>query len=217
MSEMVLVATSRERSGKGVARKLRREGMVPAVMYGVGDPTPLAVPYKETHRLLTREGGDHGLIELKIGRSKKGVIVRDYQLHPLTGDLLHCDFFEVQKGHRVTVTVAIHLVGETPQGVREQQGIMQHELHELEIDCLPNEIPEGIDVDASHLMIGDSIHVEQLNVPEGVRVHTPGEASVVSVLPPKIAAEAEEEEAAPGAEEAVTEEEAAEPEAKAEE
>jgi large subunit ribosomal protein L25 len=205
MSTMALKATPREQTGKGVARRLRREGFVPGVISGVGDPTPLAVPYKAVHTLMTREGGDHGLIELTLDGKKRGVIIRDYQTHPVTGRLLHCDFQEVQKGHRLTVTVGIELVGETPPGVREQ-GILQHQMHELELDCMPDRIPEVIQVDASHLKIGDSIHVADLNLPEGVRAHAAEDATVVSVLPPKLAAEAEEapEGEAPEAEAAET-------------
>lgn len=192
MSEMVLVATPREQTGKGVARRLRREGMIPAVLYGVGDPIPLAVPYKETTRMLMREGGHHALIDLTVGKAKKGVLLREHQVDPVTGALIHCDFYEVQKGHRVTVTVGVHIVGETPQGVREQ-GIMQHQLHELEVDCLPNEIPEVIEVDASALKIGDALHVADLTIPKGVRVHAPEDTPVVTILPPKVGPEEEEE------------------------
>jgi large subunit ribosomal protein L25 len=193
MSAFGLEAMEREQTGKGVARRLRSGGMVPAVMYGVGDPRPLAVPHKEMLRLLRSEGGDHALIELKVGGKKTGVILRDYQLDPVTGDLIHCDFQEVQKGHRLTVTVGIVVVGETPVGVREQ-GILQHQMHEIELDCLPDRIPERLEVDASPLRIGDSIHVADLKLPEGVRFHASPDATVVSVLPPKLAAE---EEAAP--------------------
>lgn len=196
MSTIGLEATTREATGKGISRRLRREGLVPAVIYGVGEPKLLAVPRKETVRLLTREGGDHALIELKVGKEKKGVVVRDYQLHPVTGDLLHLDFLEVQKGHRLTVTVGIELVGETPPGVRAQ-GILQHQMHEIELDCLPDQIPDVIEVDASHLEIGDSIHVGGLKLPEGSRFHAPPEATVVSIQPPRVA---EEEVAAPEAE-----------------
>jgi len=193
MSAIGLEAKERDQTGKGVARRLRREGLIPAVMYGVGDPKPLAVGHKQLLQLLGREGGDHALIELKVGGKKTGVVLRDYQLHPVTGDVIHCDFLEVQKGHRLTVTVGITVVGETPKGVREQ-GILQHQLHEVELDCLPDRIPETLEVDASHLGIGDSIHVADLTLPEGVRLHSAPETTVVSVLPPKLAVE---EEAAP--------------------
>jgi len=198
MATKALEASPREGTGKGIARRLRQSGMIPAVLYGVEEPVNLAVSDREVTRMLTREGGDHGLIELSIGGAKKGVIVRDYQVDPITGAVLHCDFYEVQKGHRVTVTVGIEIVGETPQGVREQ-GILQHQLHELELDCLPDRIPDVIQVDAAHLMIGDSIHVADLNLPEDVRSHSAPDTTVVSILPPKV----EEEAPAPAAEGAV--------------
>jgi large subunit ribosomal protein L25 len=201
MATMALEATAREGTGKGVARRLRQAGMVPAVLYGVSDPVHLAVPNREVTRLLTREGGDHSLIELSIGGAKKGVIVRDYQVDPINGAVLHCDFYEVQKGHRVTVTVQIELVGDTPQGVREQ-GVLQHQLHELELDCLPDRIPDVIRVDASALAIGDAIHVADLALPEGVRPHSAPDTTVVSIQPPKVEVEEAPAPAVEGAPEA---------------
>jgi large subunit ribosomal protein L25 len=189
MATMALEATPREGTGKGPARRLRRAGMVPAVLYGVAEPLALAVPDREVTRLLTREGGDHALIELSIDGTKKGVIVRDYQVDPITGAVLHCDFYEVQKGHKVTVTVGIEVVGDTPVGVREEQGILQLQLHELELDCLPDRIPDVIQVNASQLGIGDAIHVADLALPEGVRAHAAPDTTVVSVQPPTVEAE----------------------------
>lgn len=205
MATMALTATVREGKGKGPARRLRSEGMVPAVLYGVGEPIALAVPTRELTRLLTREGGDHALIELTFGKDQKRVIVRDYQVDPVHGHMVHCDFYEVQKGHRLTVTVGIEIVGETPVGVREEQGILQHQLHEMELDCLPDSIPEVIAVDASALKIGDALHVSDLKLPEGVRFHLAPDVTVVTVLPPKVEAEPEAapapaEEGAPAAE-----------------
>ncbi len=203
MATMALEATPREGTGKGPARRLRAAGMVPAVLYGVEDPVALAVPDREVTRLLTREGGDHALIELHIGGAKKGVIVRDYQVDPITGAVLHCDFYEVQKGHKVTVTVKLEVVGDTPHGVREEQGILQHHLHELELDCLPDRIPDVLQVDASHLGIGDSIHVADLALPEGVRSHSAPDTTVVSVQPPRVETEETPAPAAEGAPEGV--------------
>jgi large subunit ribosomal protein L25 len=191
MATMALSATVREGTGKGPARRLRRAGMVPAVLYGVGEPISLAVPGRELTRLLTREGGDHALIELSIGKDEKRVIVREFQVDPVHGHMVHCDFYEVQKGHRITVTVGIELVGEIPIGVREEQGILQHQLHEVELDCLPDGIPDVIHVDASALKIGDALHVADLALPEGTRFHSAPDVTVVSVLPPKVEAEPE--------------------------
>lgn len=206
MEAIGLEALVRRETGKGVARKLRRSGYVPAVMYGVGEPQPLSLPSREISRLLATEGGHNAVIDLNItgeGQKpiKKGVIVRDYQVSPVTGVLLHCDLYELQKGHRVNVTVPIHVVGDTPVGVREQ-GILQHQMHEVEIDCLPDAIPDALEVDASALQIGDSIHISDLELPEGVRIHAAEESTIVSVLPPKIQAEEVEAEEEAGEEEA---------------
>jgi len=202
MSTFGLKATRREETGKGAARRLRAAGRLPAVMYGVGDPTPLSINLREVTRMLTIEGANHGLIDLDIeGVGKKGVVIRDAQIDPIKGTLMHCDLYEVQKGHKVTVTVGIQLVGDTPIGVHEEQGILQLAMHEVELDCLPNAIPNVIEVDASALKVGDSLHVSDLNVPEGAHLHAAPEATVVSVLAPKLKAEGEGEESAEGAEE----------------
>ncbi|MFQ5509419.1 MAG: 50S ribosomal protein L25 [Leptospirillia bacterium] len=194
MATISIEASLRENSGKGVARKLRQEGRLPAVMYGVGESTPLSLNLREFTHMMQREGGNHALIELTITGGKKvetkGVIVRDAQVHPVTGELTHCDLYEVQKGHKVTVTVGVHIIGDTPAGVREQ-GILQHNMHEMELDCLPNAIPDSIEVDASALQIGESLHVRDLTLPEGVHPHVSEDATVVSVLAPKVVSEEE--------------------------
>jgi len=114
----------------------------------------------------------------------------------VTGKPIHCDLYEVQKGHKVTVTVGIYIVGETPIGVREQ-GILQQQMHEVELDCLPNAIPASFELDASNLQIGDSLHVSDLTVADGGSLHIGDEAMVVTVIAPKLK---DEDEGAEGAE-----------------
>lgn len=207
MATTALNATVRKETGKGVARKLRRDGFVPAVMYGVGEPTSLAISARELNRVMVREGGDHGLIELNIDGDKKGVILRNHQVDALTGVMTHCDFYEVQKGHKVTVSVSITLTGGDPVGVREEQGIVQHMMHEIELDCLPSDIPETLELDVSALHVGDSLHVSDLNVPEGAHLHAAEDATVISVLAPRVEAEPVAAEAAEEGGEAAAESE----------
>jgi len=194
MSDFGLSATVREASGKGVARKLRREGMIPAVMYGGEAPTALSVNRKELSRILASPGGDHAVIDLNVeGVGTKKVLVRDYQSDAVRGDLMHADLLELQKGHKINVTIPVELTGGEPLGVRESQGILQHQMHQIELDCLPDAIPASLTLDASGLDIGESLHVSDLTVPEGVHIHATPETTVCTVLAPKLKDDAPEE------------------------
>lgn len=186
MSAFALKATVREGNGKGAARRLRRQGLVPAVLYGVGEPTSLALNLRELSRITHSHGGDHAVLDLDVaGLGKRLAVIRDRQLDNVTGVVLHCDLLEVQKGHQIRVTVGIEIVGETPLGVREQ-GILQQQLHEVAVDCLPDAIPEAILVDAAHLKVGDSLHVGDVKLPKGVSIHAAADTTICTVLAPKL-------------------------------
>lgn len=192
-----LAARPRSETGKGVNRKLRASGRVPAVVYGHGEETrPLTVDAHELERLLATVRVESTLIELSIEGERAPVraLVRELQTHPYREDVLHIDFYQIHAGEALTVEVPIRLVGASP-GVRAG-GIMQHALTELEIRCMPDQIPELLEVDVSALEIGDSIHVSDIALPEGIEVLVDAERSVCSVIPPTVAA-AEGEEAAP--------------------
>ncbi len=205
MSDFGLKATVREGRGKGVARRLRAQGQIPAVVYGAGEPVAVALAAKEVDKILNAHGGSHAVIDLDLDGKKKQVLIRDYQSHWSNGHLLHCDLLELHKDHKVTVTVGLEIVGEVALGVRESQGIMQQQMHEIEIDCLPSAMPESIQVDASALDIGDSLHVSDLTLPEGVQVHATGETAICTVLAPKLKTEESTEESGEEATEEVTE------------
>lgn len=192
-----LAARPRSETGKGVNRKLRASGRVPAVVYGHGEETrSLTVDAHELERLLATVRVESTLIELSIEGERAPVraLVRELQTHPYREDVLHIDFYQIHAGEALTVEVPIRLVGASP-GVRAG-GIMQHALTELEIRCMPDQIPELLEVDVSALEIGDSIHVSDIALPEGIEVLVDAERSVCSVIPPTVAA-AEGEEAAP--------------------
>lgn len=192
-----LAARPRSETGKGVNRKLRASGRVPAVVYGHGEETrPLTVDAHELERLLATVRVESTLIELSIEGERAPVraLVRELQTHPYREDVLHIDFYQIHAGEALTVEVPIRLVGASP-GVRAG-GIMQHALTELEIRCMPDQIPELLEVDVSALEIGDSIHVSDIALPEGIEVLVDADRSVCSVIPPTVAA-AEGEEAAP--------------------
>lgn len=201
MSEMELVAEIREEVGKG-QRRLRESGFIPAILYGKEEkPTPLKVAERDLEKLLATVGEGH-LVSLtfKKGRKKesKPVLIKEVQRDPIQRKVLHVDFHAVSLDRPVTTTVTITIVGE---GQRVSDGgVLQHGIHELEISCLPTQIPEHIVVDVSKLKIGDEIKVGDLKIPAGIEVLTPAEDVVVAVVSPtkaEITAETTAEEAAP--------------------
>lgn len=187
-----ITATAREERGKGAARRLRRDGRVPAVVYGRGEETrALSVDAHELEVLFSRISVENTVIDLAIaggkGRKPKPVraLVREVQVHPYRRDIMHVDFYQLHAGEKVDVEVPIRLMG-TAAGVK-MGGVMQHSLHDLSIRCLPESIPESIEVDISALEIGDSIHVSELRIPEGIDVETDLERTVCAVIPPTVA------------------------------
>jgi len=159
-----LRAEPRSESGKGAARQLRRSGGLPAVVYGGGGATqPLALDRHEFERLMTKIHAATTVISLEVeGTEPRQVLIREIQRHPFRADYLHVDFLAVTAGQKITVDVPVHLVGEAP-GV-EMGGIIQQIRHEVEVECIPSEIPSEIRVDISELQIGDSIHIGDLDV-----------------------------------------------------
>lgn len=217
MEAIRLSAEKREEVGKGAARKIRVNGQIPAVLYGPETkPRPLAVNSRELAALLRTHGGSSRLINLNIDGEKRSrkVIIRELQRDPVRGDLEHIDLYQVSMKKKLTMTAPISLTG-TPEGVK-LGGIMQHVIRELDIACLPSDIPDRIEVDVSALEIGDSIHVRDLSVGT-VDILTNPARTIVTVVPPTVI-KVEEPVAAEVAEEAeVAEgEEAAEAEAKPE-
>lgn len=200
MSETALVVEAREAIGKGAARKLRAAGRIPAVLYGRGrDSLPLAVDPRALDRIL-RAGGANTLLDLTVEGHPEVkdtvALVKELQRHPLRGTIVHADLYAVDLTRTVTVDVPVHLVGK-PRGL-DFGGILEHTLREIAIECLPRAIPEAIEVEISHLEVGDVIHVRELTLPEGVTLVTDGDLGVVHVaLPQAEATPAEAAAAAP--------------------
>ncbi|NIM97882.1 MAG: 50S ribosomal protein L25/general stress protein Ctc [candidate division Zixibacteria bacterium] len=192
MKEIVLKARPREKVGKEYAKKLRRNGFIPAVVYGQGASSlALEIETKSFHALLRRGLGENVLVNLSISDHKDGekkVLIRETQRDPVKGDIIHVDFHEISLTRKLAIQVPIHLMG-TPEGVKEG-GILQHVLRELEVECLPTAIPEKIEVDVNHLKIGDSIHVSDLRL-EDVEILSDPHSSIVSVVPPTVFKEPE--------------------------
>jgi large subunit ribosomal protein L25 len=186
-----LKAALRDEKGKSAARRMRREGRIPAVVYGHGEETrSLSLDAHEFDMLVKRYSLDTTLIDLAIdGGKKKGggkvrALVAEVQTHPYKPIVLHVDFQQIHAGEKVTVEVPIRLVG-TAEGVRAG-GVMQHVLHELELECAVEEIPEAIEVDVSTMDIGDSVHVGELSLPEGVEVLVDADRTVCTVAAPTV-------------------------------
>jgi large subunit ribosomal protein L25 len=179
-------------NGKGPARRLRTAGKVPAVLYGPRRATTaIAVAAEEFERKLTHLEGAHLIRLVNPGGTdpelhERMVLVREMQVHPVTGRALHADFYEVDLTERLTVAVTLHFVGK-PVGV-VNGGILQPILREVEVECLPTEIPDFIEVDVSGLDIHDAVHVSDLTLPEGVVSVGDATRTVVAVLPPSIEA-----------------------------
>jgi len=191
-----IVAERREEHGKGVARTLRRGGMIPAVLYREGKSQLIKLGRKDLTRLINSVSGEQVMVDLQFADGeKKLALLKDYQKDPIRGELLHTDFFEVSLTEEISITVHVSTVGE-PIGVKRDAGILQHTLREIELECLPDKIPGRIEIDISKLEIGQSIHVSDLKFEEGVKVLTDPGAVIVTVITP-IAEAAVVAEAAP--------------------
>lgn len=204
MPTATLSATARKGMGKGVARTLRRDGQVPAVIYGhARDPLSLAVPARDFDRLLEKYAAENTVIELSIDGAMSRTLIREIQRHPVKRNVLHVDFQELVAGERMVVNIPIVLQG-TAEGVRNSGGILSQVLQELECRVDPLNMPSQIFVDVTPISIGHSIHVSEIVVPDGVEVLDDPGSTIAVVAAPK------EEVEAPAA--GVTAETAAEPE-----
>ncbi len=174
----------RSKFGKGPARRVRRGGGVPGVLYGHGRSTAISVNLVEFNKILHSKGGEHALLSLQEGGKKEErlAIVKDVQTDPVYGKLIHVDLQEVALNEKIRSLVSIRETGES--GGVKLGGILQHGIREVEIESLPMDIPDQIEVDISSLKIGDSIHVRDLKVGPGVRVLTDPDGALYSVVPP---------------------------------
>jgi large subunit ribosomal protein L25 len=178
---------ARDKQRKRDAKRLLRSGKIPAILYGpkmaaVG----LALDKKEFSRRVAGLQGSH-LVRLKSGAAtlaEKVALVKDMQFHPITGDVIHADFYEVDLTAKIQVHVPLHFVGKAVGTARG--GILQPIVREIEVECLPLDIPEFFDVDVSALDIGDSVHIEDLQMPEGVVSLSEDNLALVTVVPPTV-------------------------------
>lgn len=182
-----LAVDVRERAGKGAARQLRRAGKVPAVLYGQGECLLLTANPDDMIKILRAHAGSTALISLTVNGAKskaqRTALLRDYQVDPVTSELLHADLFEISMDKAIRVKVPVHLTGGVPAGVKEG-GVVHHNLRELHIECLPSALPDFIEVDASQLAINQGIHLREIPKREGVRYLDDPDQMVVSVAAP---------------------------------
>jgi large subunit ribosomal protein L25 len=184
MATANLDAKPRSDRGTGFARKLRQSGQVPAIIYGhEREPQSLAIDTRELERLLDRVAAASTVIELAIDGRTARTLIREIQRHPVKKSILHVDFQELVAGEKVTVSIPLVFTGSS-QGVRDG-GILDQVMHELTIRVDPSGIPNHVDVDVTPLLIGHSIHVNELRVPEGVEVLDDEDATVCTVSAPR--------------------------------
>lgn len=194
MAQMVsLAASPREKTGKGAARQARFAKQVPAVIYGHGRPAQsLMVDALLLEQALSGVEPESTLIELTVDGKKTRTLIREIQRHPIRPDIIHVDFYEIHSGEKITLKVPVHLVG-TSDGVRNGGGVLDQVTREVEIEVLPEHIPDRVELEVTALKIGDSLHVRDLTIANAT-ILTGGDLTIAVVVPPRA-----EEVAAPAA------------------
>lgn len=184
MERITINAEKRDKAGKGIARSLRRHGVVPAVLYRGGSSMPIKINSKELTSFVQATAGEQVMVNLQFPDGENRLaLMKDYQVDPVIGELLHSDFFEVSLSEEIKVTVHLTTKGE-PVGVKRDGGILQHGVREIEIQCLPDRIPGHIAVDVKDLEVGKSIHVSDLVLGEGIKVITDPDEVIATVVMP---------------------------------
>jgi large subunit ribosomal protein L25 len=189
MATAQISATSRTTAGKGAARALRREGNIPAIIYGhARQPQSLAVSARDLQRLLDSISAESTVIELDVDGTTSRTLIKEIQRHPFKRHVLHVDFQELVAGEKVTVFVPIVITG-TADGVRNSGGVLNQVMTELEIHVDPANIPTHVELDVTDMAIGTSRHVSALVVPDGVEVLADAEETVVVISAPRVVTE----------------------------
>lgn len=171
----------RDAAGKGVARKLRSRGKIPAVLYGSGRSKLVAMDYKVARNLVLSQRGHTGLLTVKVPGEKDLIaVLQDHQVDPINGAVLHIDLFEVSMEKPIRVRVPVAVIGQVPVGVKEG-GILHQPMRDLHIECLPADIPDHIEIDASELRVGQGVHVKEVQAPMGVKILDDEDLMVVNI------------------------------------
>jgi large subunit ribosomal protein L25 len=203
-----LHAEPRDDMGKGASRRLRREDKVPAILYGGGKPPrSLSLVQKEILKSLDNEAFYSHILSIHIGDQAEQAVLRDLQRHPSKPSILHVDLQRVQARELLRMSVPLHFVGEDDcPGVKLEGGVVTHNAMDVEVECYPKDLPEYIEIDASGLRIGDSVHLSEIKMPDGVRLvdlvnfdkldedeRNEVDQQLIAVQPPAVEVEAEEE------------------------
>ena len=184
-----LVAEFRETQGKGASRRLRHEGKVPAILYGGhSDARTLTLSHQKLLIMLDNERFYSTILNLKVGDQSQAAILKDVQRHPFKNAILHIDFQRVEENEKIRISIPLHFSGAAVSpGVKSQGGIVSHMRNDVEVSCLPKDLPEFIEVDISGLSLNESIHLSQLKVPAGVTLVelAKDDAAVVAIHSPR--------------------------------
>ena len=201
MQAYELKAQSRSELGKGASRRLRRSGRIPGTVYGASkEPQSITLSHDEVLHQLDREAFYSSVLTLNVDAQSEQVVVKDLQRHPYKPDILHIDFLRIDEKQKITMRVPLHFMNEQQcVGVKSGGGVISRIMTELEISCLPGDLPEYIDVDMANVNLGESVHLSDIILPEGVEIDAllsggDASASVATVSLPKGTVEDEEEE-----------------------
>ncbi|MFO1415537.1 MAG: 50S ribosomal protein L25/general stress protein Ctc [Burkholderiales bacterium] len=209
---MEFTAFPRTSEGRGASRRMRRAGKAPGIVYGgTAAPTPIELDHNALFHALRNEAFHSSILTMKLDGAATKVLLRDVQMHPFRNEILHVDFQRVDENRKIHVKVPLHFInGETSPAVKVSSAIVSHVMQDLDVSCLPKDLPEFIEVDLSALDVGQSVHVSELKMPAGVAVVTHGKLDpvVATAVVPRGNVEAEEAATAEGAAAAAPAEEA---------
>ena len=182
-----LKVSKREIKGKEISKKLRRQGIVPAVVYGDGVNFSVQIEKKLLSNVMAKNPTGHPIVELEVADSdfNSHVMLKETQRDPISGDIIHADFFKIDMTKKVTITVPIKIDGKS-KGVLEEGGVLNVVHRELTIEALPNAIPETINIDISHLALNESFHISDIHLSDNIKILDDPGIALVSVVSPKV-------------------------------
>ncbi|HKL22604.1 MAG TPA: 50S ribosomal protein L25 [Tichowtungia sp.] len=189
-----LIVTSRDEKGSSNVRRMRRKGLIPGVIYGSGkEAREVSLPQHEFEQMLHHHAGEQMMVSIELDGKDESVLLKDVQHAPLSDDILHVDFQKVAMNETLIVEIAIELTGD-PEGVKTQGGVLDHSMHSVEVECLPADILEQIELDVSALDIGDVLTVEDIQLDSSkYTIHADAETAIATVLAPRLSEEEDEE------------------------
>jgi large subunit ribosomal protein L25 len=194
MSDLVIEVQSREQRGSNASRRLRKQDLIPAVLYGGNkESVSIQVPRRTIVDLLHTSAGENAVFELVLGDQRRHAMIHDLQVDPITGQVEHIDFQRINMSEKVTVQIPVEAIG-VPLGVKNEGGILDFVTREVSVECLPGDIPTHIDLDVSALHIGQHLEAKDLQLPEKVELLEEEDRVIVSIAAPRLAEETEDDE-----------------------